>query len=155
MLIAQAKRIMEVRAMKSKSIITLTLVVLLALLLSFSTLAADAYPKYTRKPTTITMWVWTSNENYSINEWLDEETFVELPGGQNPGKLLLEAHEMVDTAFHLPIMSNVASSISQRMQDYLNGKIDRFVDILALWDKDTIEYIREFEYDNVVYGRLP
>lgn len=100
------------------------------------------------------MWVWTSNENYSINEWLDEETFVELPGGQNPGKLLLEAHEMVDTAFHLPIMSNVASSISQRMQDYLNGKIDRFVDILALWDKDTIS-IREFEYDNVVYGRLP
>ena len=77
-------------------------------------------------------------------------------GGQNLGKALLEAHEMVDTSFvHLPIMSNVASSISQRMQDYVDGKINRFADILALWEQDTIDYMEEFGYDNVVYGRLP
>ena len=43
-------------------------VVLLALLLSLPAYAAY-YPEYTGEPTTITMWAWTSNENYSIEEF--------------------------------------------------------------------------------------
>lgn len=77
-------------------------------------------------------------------------------GGQNIGKILLEAHNMVDTAFvHVPIMSNVANSVSQHMQSYIDGNIERFADILALWEKDTIDTMKEFGYDNVIAGELP
>ena len=41
----------------------------LVVLLSVSAFAADYYPEYTGQPTTITMWAWTSNENYSIEEF--------------------------------------------------------------------------------------
>ena len=44
-------------------------ITLMLLLVGFSAFAADYYPKYTGKPTTITMWAWTSNENYSIEEF--------------------------------------------------------------------------------------
>jgi len=30
---------------------------------------ASYYPEYTGEPTTLTMWAWTSNENYSIEEF--------------------------------------------------------------------------------------
>ena len=77
-------------------------------------------------------------------------------GGQNIGEVLLEAHNAVDTAFvHVPIMSNVANSISQHMQAYVDGKNGKFADILALWEKDAITTFEEFGYDNVVVGELP
>lgn len=77
-------------------------------------------------------------------------------GGQNIGEALLEAHNMVDTAFvHVPIMSNVANSISQHMQNYVDGKTEKFADILALWEQDTIDTMQEFGYDNVIVGELP
>ena len=70
--------------------------------------------------------------------------------------ILLEAHNMVDTAFvHVPIMSNGANSVSQHMQSYIDGNIERFADILALWEKDTIDTMKEFGYDNVIAGELP
>ena len=42
------------------------LALLLALALSVGGCAADYYPEYTGPPVEITMWAWTSNENYSI-----------------------------------------------------------------------------------------
>ena len=42
---------------------------LVVLLIGSSALAADIYPEYTGEPCTITMWAWTSNENYSIEEF--------------------------------------------------------------------------------------
>ena len=41
----------------------------LVLLLCSVALATDIYPEYTGEPTTITMWAWTSNEDYSIAEF--------------------------------------------------------------------------------------
>ncbi|MGE5605016.1 MAG: ABC transporter substrate-binding protein [Bacteroidota bacterium] len=35
-------------------------------------LAADVYPAYKGKPVTLSMWAWTSNENYSIDEFQKE-----------------------------------------------------------------------------------
>ncbi len=52
-------------------------------------------------------------------------------------------------------MSNVANSISQHMQAYVDGKNGKFADILALWEKDAITTFEEFGYDNVVVGELP
>jgi len=49
-----------------KRFVLLTLMLLLA---SLSAFAADYYPEYTGKPATITMWAWTSNEDYSIAEF--------------------------------------------------------------------------------------
>ncbi len=45
------------------------LVTLVLIMVGISGFAADSYPKYTGKPTTITMWAWTSNEDYSIAEF--------------------------------------------------------------------------------------
>ena len=44
-------------------------IALVLLLVGSAALAVDYYPKYKGKPTTITMWAWTSNENYSIEEF--------------------------------------------------------------------------------------
>jgi len=57
----------EVEKMKRKVFLVLSLVVLISLF-SF---AQDEkyYPEYKGKPVTITMWAWTSNEDYSIAEF--------------------------------------------------------------------------------------
>ena len=47
----------------------LILIALVLILVGVSAFAADYYPKYSGKQTTITMWAWTSNENYSIEEF--------------------------------------------------------------------------------------
>lgn len=47
-----------------------TIILGLVLILAGSVvLAADVYPAYKGKQTTLTMWAWTSNENYSIDEF--------------------------------------------------------------------------------------
>lgn len=77
-------------------------------------------------------------------------------GNQNIATVLLEAHNMVDTAFvHVPVMSNVADSISQLMQDYVDGNIEHFADILGLWEKSVVGTMDEFGFDNVEVGKLP
>ncbi|MGB4476422.1 MAG: extracellular solute-binding protein, partial [Bacillota bacterium] len=43
--------------------------ILILLLLSSCASATDYYPEYTGEPVTLTMWAWTSNENYSIEEF--------------------------------------------------------------------------------------
>ena len=77
-------------------------------------------------------------------------------GGQNIVQELWKAHELVDTTFvGLPIWSNVESSISLLMQDYVDGKIAKFADILPMWEQVVIDTMAEFGYDNVVIGQLP
>ena len=77
-------------------------------------------------------------------------------GGQNATELLWEAHKMVDTAFvALPIVSNLDESISSLLQDYYDGKIEKFADILPMWEQDAISTMEEFGYDNVIVGELP
>ena len=77
-------------------------------------------------------------------------------GGQNIVETLWESHKLVDTSFkHLPVMSNLANSITMLMQDYLDGKIEKFADILPLWEKEAISIMKEFGYNNVVVGELP
>ena len=69
---------------------------------------------------------------------------------------LWEAHQLVDTTFvALPIWSNVDSSLSLLLQEYVDGKISRFADILPRWEQAVIETFEEFGYDNVVIGQLP
>jgi len=77
-------------------------------------------------------------------------------GGQNATELLWEAHKMVDTAFvALPIVSNLDESISSLLQDYYDGKIEKFADILPMWEEKAISTMEEFGYDNVIVGELP
>lgn len=77
-------------------------------------------------------------------------------GGQNIVETLWEAHQLVGTTFvGLPIWSNVDSSLSLLLQDYVDGKISRFADILPMWEQSVIETMEEFGYDNVVIGELP
>ncbi len=57
-------------------------------------------------------------------------------GGQNSLEIFWEAHKMVDTAFtDVPIMNAVEASVFTLMQNYVDGKIEHFKDILPLWKK--------------------
>lgn len=77
-------------------------------------------------------------------------------GGQNIGETLWDTHQLVDTTFvPLPIMSNVDESLSLLLQDYVDGKIDKFADILPMWEKEVIDTMDEFGYFNVKVGELP
>lgn len=77
-------------------------------------------------------------------------------GGQNSLEIFWEAHQMIDTAFtDLPIMTNLADSLGTLMQDYIDGKIEHFKDILPLWEEEAIRIMKEFGYRNVIVGQLP
>jgi multiple sugar transport system substrate-binding protein len=77
-------------------------------------------------------------------------------GGQNIVEELWKAHQLVDTTFvGLPIWSNMDTALSLLIQDYVDGKIERFADILPLWEQQVINTMKEFGYDNVIVGRLP
>jgi len=77
-------------------------------------------------------------------------------GGQRIADVLWEAHQLVNTTFvALPIMSNVDQSLSLLLQDYADGKIKRFADILSMWEKEVINTMKEFGYSNLITGELP
>ncbi|HEY8344209.1 MAG TPA: sugar ABC transporter substrate-binding protein [Bacillota bacterium] len=77
-------------------------------------------------------------------------------GGQNICETLWEAHQLVNTTFvALPIMSNVDESLSLLIQEYVDGKIKRFADILPRWEREVIKTMKEFGYSNVITGKLP
>src|SRR5690554_4298507 len=77
-------------------------------------------------------------------------------GGQNIGEVLWDSHQLVNTTFvALPIMANVDESLSLLLQDYADGKIDKFSDILPMWEKEVINTMEEFGYFNLVVDELP
>ena len=77
-------------------------------------------------------------------------------GGQNIVNTLWEAHHLVNTTFvALPVMSNLDESLSLLIQQYVDGKIKRFADILPMWEKEVINTMKEFGYTNLVTGKLP
>jgi len=77
-------------------------------------------------------------------------------GGQNIVEELWHAHQLVDTTFvAIPIWSNMDSALSQLMQDYVDGKIERFADILPMWEEQVIATMKEFGYTNLIVGQLP
>ena len=77
-------------------------------------------------------------------------------GGQNIVEELWHAHELVNTTFvALPIWSNMDSALSLLLQDYVDGEIQRFADILPVWEKQVIETMEEFGYTNLIVGELP
>lgn len=77
-------------------------------------------------------------------------------GGQNIVNTLWEAHHLVNTTFvALPVMSNLDESLSLLIQQYVDGKIKRFADILPMWEKEVINTMKEFGYNNLVTGKLP
>ncbi|HHT48922.1 MAG TPA: sugar ABC transporter substrate-binding protein [Firmicutes bacterium] len=77
-------------------------------------------------------------------------------GGQNIVESLWEAHHLVNTTFiTLPISSNMDESLSLLIQQYVDGKIKRFADILPMWEKEVINTMKEFGYTNLVTGKLP
>ncbi len=47
------------------------------------------------------------------------------------------------------------SALSLLMQDYVDGKIERFADILPIWEEQVIETMEEFGYTNLIVGELP
>jgi len=77
-------------------------------------------------------------------------------GGQNIVETLWEAHKLVDTAYvALPIQTNVDQALGLLLQDYVDGKIKKFADILPMWEEAVVKAMKEFGYDNVVVGELP
>jgi len=77
-------------------------------------------------------------------------------GGQNIIEVLWETHQLVDTSFvALPIHSNIDSNLSLLLQDYNDGKIKKFADILPMWEKAVINDMKEFGFNNIVIGELP
>lgn len=77
-------------------------------------------------------------------------------GGQVIVETLWDAHNLIDVTFvGLPIWSNLDSSLSLLIQDYVDGKISRFADILPMWEQEVIKTMDEFGYFNVVIGELP
>jgi multiple sugar transport system substrate-binding protein len=77
-------------------------------------------------------------------------------GGQNIGQKLWESHKLVNTTFiTLPIMSNVDESLSSLLQDYADGKIEKFSDILPMWQESVIGTMQEFGYNNLIIDQLP
>lgn len=77
-------------------------------------------------------------------------------GGQVVVETLWEGHNLINTSFVcLPIWSNLDSSLSLLLQDYVDGKIDRFADILPMWEDEVIATMNEFGYFNIIVGELP
>jgi multiple sugar transport system substrate-binding protein len=77
-------------------------------------------------------------------------------GGQHIVKMLWDEHKLVNTAFaSLPIMSNLDTILGQLNQDYLDGKIKNYADILPLWEKEAINIMKEFGYRNLITGEFP
>ncbi|MEN3184075.1 MAG: sugar ABC transporter substrate-binding protein [Atribacterota bacterium] len=77
-------------------------------------------------------------------------------GGQNIVETLWEAHKLVDTSYvALPILTNVDQALGLLLQDYVDGKIKKFADILPMWEEAVVKAIKELGYDNVVVGELP
>ena len=52
-------------------------------------------------------------------------------------------------------MSNVDESLSLLIQEYVDGKIKRFADILPRWKGKLLKPMKEFGYSNVITGKLP
>ena len=77
-------------------------------------------------------------------------------GGQNIVEELWHAHNLINTTFvGLPIWSNLDNALSLLLQDYVDGKIERFADILPMWEEQVIGFMEEFGYFNVIVGELP
>jgi len=77
-------------------------------------------------------------------------------GGQNIVEELWDAHNLINTTFVcLPIWSNLDNALSLLLQDYADGKIARFADILPMWEEQVIGFMKEFGYTNVIIGELP
>lgn len=55
----------------------------------------------------------------------------------------------------MPIWSNLDNALSLLLQDYVDGKIERFADILPMWEEQVIGFMKEFGYSNVIIGELP
>ena len=88
-----------------------------------------------------------------LDEIAIEDSFF---GGQVIVDTLWEAHNLIDTTFVcLPIWSNLDSALSLLLQDYVDGKIDRFADILPKWEAEVIATMKEFGYTNTIIGELP
>lgn len=70
--------------------------------------------------------------------------------------MLWEEHKLVNTSFaSLPIMSNLDTILGQLNQDYLDGKIKNYADILPMWEEEAIKIMKEFGYRNLITGKLP
>ena len=77
-------------------------------------------------------------------------------GGQVIVDTLWEAHNLIDTTFvGLPIWSNLDSALSLLLQDYVDGKIQRFADILPMWEEEVVATMKEFGYSNTIIGEMP
>lgn len=77
-------------------------------------------------------------------------------GGQNIVEELWDAHNLINTTFVcLPIWSNLDNALSLLLQDYADGKIAHFADILPMWEEQVIGFMKEFGYTNVIIGELP
>jgi multiple sugar transport system substrate-binding protein len=88
-----------------------------------------------------------------VHELAIEDTFF---GGQVIVEDLWDAHNLINTTFVcLPVWSNLDSALSLLLQDYADGKIDRFADILPMWEEQVIGFMEEFGYFNVIVGELP
>lgn len=88
-----------------------------------------------------------------VDELAVEDDFF---GGQVIVDTLWDAHNLINTTFvGLPIWSNLDSSLGLLIQDYVDGKIDRFADILPMWEQEVIKTMKEFGYSNVIVGELP
>lgn len=88
-----------------------------------------------------------------LDELAIEDSFF---GGQVIVSDLWDAHNLINTTFVcLPIWSNLDSALSMLLQDYVDGKIDRFADILPMWEEEVINTMDEFGYFNVITGELP
>jgi multiple sugar transport system substrate-binding protein len=88
-----------------------------------------------------------------VHELAVEDSFF---GGQNIVEELWGAHNLINTTFvGLPIWSNLDNALSLLLQDYVDGKIERFADILPMWEEQVIGFMKEFGYSNVIIGELP
>ena len=88
-----------------------------------------------------------------VHELAIEDTFF---GGQVIVEDLWDAHNLINTTFVcLPVWSKLDSALSLLLQDYADGKIDRFADILPMWEEQVIGFMEEFGYFNVIVGELP
>ncbi len=88
-----------------------------------------------------------------VHELAVEDSFF---GGQNIVEELWHAHNLINTTFvGLPIWSNLDNALSLLLQDYVDGKIERFADILPMWEEQVIGFMKEFGYSNVIIGELP
>lgn len=107
-----------------------------------------ALNKYSNLPVMV-----SSRYEEILDELAVEDSFF---GGQVIVETLWDGHNLIDTTFvGLPIWSNLDSALSLLLQDYVDGKIERFADILPMWEQQVIDTMKEFGYFNVIVGELP